>query len=67
MRFQITLYHLLCQDLATPPGAVIDAWEKSCDGDPRRRLQQTLHLVGLAVNKLRNTEERARGRPFCRW
>lgn len=65
MNIPMTLYHAFyAQDLATPPGDVIDAWEKNLDPDPRRRLAQTLYLVGLAVNKLRNSEGTGHGRPF---
>jgi hypothetical protein len=65
MNFPMTLYHAFyARDLATPPGDVLNAWEQKLDADPRRRLEQTLHLVGLAVNKLRNTEGTGHGRPF---
>jgi Abortive infection C-terminus len=65
MNFPMTLYHAFyAEGLATPPGDVLDAWEKKLDPDPRKRLEQTLHLVGLAVNKLRNTEGTGHGRPF---
>jgi hypothetical protein len=65
MNFPMTLYHAFyAEGLATPPGDVLDAWEKKLDPDPRRRLEQTLHLVGLAVNKLRNREGTGHGRPF---
>ncbi len=65
MPFAMTLYHAFyTQDIATPPGTVLDAWEKNLDPDPRRRLEQTLYLVGLAVNKLRNAEGTGHGRPF---
>ena len=65
MNFPMTLYHAFyARDLAPPPGEVLDAWEKRLDDDPTRRLEQTLHLVGLAVNKLRNKEGTGHGRPF---
>jgi hypothetical protein len=65
MNFPMTLYHAFyARDLATPPGEVLDVWEKRLDEDPTRRLEQTLHLVGLAVNKLRNKEGTGHGRPF---
>ncbi len=65
MNFPMTLYHAFyARDLATPPGAVLDAWENRLDDDPTRRLEQTLHLVGLAVNRLRNKEGTGHGRPF---
>ena len=65
MNFPMTLYHAFyVEGLATPPGDALDVWEKKLDSDPRRRLEQTLHLVGLAVNKLRNTEGTGHGRPF---
>ena len=65
MPFPVTLFNAFyALDLATPPGDVLDAWEKKLDPDPQRRLAQTLYLVGLAVNKLRNTEGTGHGRPF---
>jgi hypothetical protein len=65
MNFPMTLYHAFyAEGIATPPGAILDAWEKELDSDPRRRLEQTLYLVGLAVNKLRNAEGTGHGRPF---
>jgi Abortive infection C-terminus len=65
MNFPMTLCHAFyARDLATPPGDVLDAWEKRLDSNPQRRLEQTLHLVGLAVNKLRNTHGTGHARPF---
>lgn len=65
MGFPMTLYHAFyAQGLETPPGDILDAWEKKLDADPRKRLEQTLYLVGLAVNKLRNTDGTGHGRPF---
>jgi hypothetical protein len=66
MDFPMTLYHAFyAVDLATPPGPVLDAWEKQLDDDPTRRLAQTLYLLGLAVNRLRNKEGTGHGRPFA--
>ncbi|MEZ5099396.1 MAG: abortive infection family protein [Thermoleophilia bacterium] len=65
MNFPMTLFHAFyVRDLATPPGDLLSAWEQKLDSDPRRRLEQTLYLVGLAVNKLRNAQGTGHGRPF---
>ena len=65
MNFPMTLYHAFyAEGLATPPGDLLDAWENKLHPDPRKRLEQTVHLVGLAVNKLRNREGTGHGRPF---
>ncbi|MGE3413615.1 MAG: abortive infection family protein [Dehalococcoidia bacterium] len=65
MGFPGTLFHAFnVQGLATPPGGLLQACEAELDEDPRRRLEQTLYLLGVAVNKLRNAQGTGHGRPF---
>lgn len=66
MGFPGTLFHAFdTKGLATPPGPILQAIEAGFDGDPRRRLEQTLYLLGVAVNKLRHSEGVGHGRPFA--
>jgi Abortive infection C-terminus len=65
MGFPGTLYQAFdLKGLATPPGPLMQAIEADLDPDPRRRLEQTLYLAAVAVNKLRNAQGVGHGRPF---
>jgi hypothetical protein len=43
----------------------MQAIENDLDADPRRRLEQSLYLAAVAVNKLRNAQGVGHGRPFA--
>ncbi len=65
MGFPGTLFQAFdLKGLATPPGKLLNEIEAHLDPDPRRRLTQTLYLLGVAVNKLRHAEGTGHGRPF---
>lgn len=65
MGFPGTLYQAFdLKGLATPPGPLMHAIETDLDPDPQRRLEQTLYLAAVAVNKLRHAQGVGHGRPF---
>ena len=65
MGFPGTLFQAFdMKGLATPTGQVLQALEEGLEADPRRRLEQTLYLLGVGVNKLRNAEGTGHGHPF---
>jgi Abortive infection C-terminus len=65
MGFPGTLYQAFdLKGLATPPGPLVHTIENDLHPDPQRRLEQTLYLAAVAVNKLRHAQGVGHGRPF---
>lgn len=60
-----TLYQAFeLNGLATPSGPALQVVEQHLDENPQRRVEQTLYLLGCAVNRLRNAQGTGHGRPF---
>jgi Abortive infection C-terminus len=63
--FPGTLFHAFAaENLSTPPTSVIELVTGGLSDDARERFQQTLYLLGCAVNRLRNEQGTGHGRPF---